>query len=1014
MAAVRSAGRGGTARAKRLVGRDQTCAALRAVLADARAGASRLVLLTGEAGIGKSAVLAWLAEQATPAFRVARAACWEGGGAPPYWLWTQVLRTLAVPADRLADAAWLLEGARPADPDGLVEAADARFRLQEAVARVLGEASREQPVLVVLDDLHWADEPSLAMLGFVARTLAGYPMLLVGAYRDTEEPVALLPSLTTRAQELPLLGLSLAETVAMVDAMPGQTPPEEVVARLWERGGGNPFFVAELTRLVQAQGSVQLPGHLPAGVRETVRRRLARLSTECVRLLDWAAVAGRDIDVRLLVEAGAAADEPAALELLAQAHRAGVVSWDDPPRFTHDLQRDAILAGLPAATAAATHRSIAHALRARSPVGDAARVAAHLLRAGPEARDDAVEFSLRAAREATARLGHDDACTHYQRALALVSTADSKRSELLLEYAAAQLRTGSSDAARDSYREAAALGSRTGNAVTLARAALGLQSLGQRSGAQNTQALELLTAADEALANTGDASLALRAHVLAAIARVLRHGSRTGEEVIEFARRAVQLAETDGDAHARATAHLALHDAIWVPGSGARRLAVVEDLLVAARASGDAALVAESHLLRAAALIELGEPAGREELRTYIALAGQLGTARGRWGSLTRQATEAQIAGRAEESARLAEQAHQLGRALGEPDADGCLFTLRYSLVALGVAEPDLPLGGDDPLWPIFPLLRAWAPAARGEVSAAREALGDFSVLDITEWTGLEALAVAAVVFAAAGSPQQRRWAYDRLLSYAGTHVIVGGCASYHAAVDYHLGTLAAALGDRRAAVEHFGAALALHDKLGAAGWSRLTRQALDALGGQVAGTNEFRLTDGHWALSFAGVRAELPDAKGLRDLRTIIAARGSPVHVLTLLDPGAAPALGGGADPVLDDRARAEYRARLTRIDRDLAEAEDLGHTERAGRLRDERATLARELAAATGLGGRRRRLGDQDERARKTVSARVRDALAKIETCHPALAAHLRAAVRMGTTCVYTPTERTEWRLS
>jgi hypothetical protein len=134
---------------------------------------------------------------------------------------------------------------------------------------------------------------------------------------------------------------------------------------------------------------------------------------------------------------------------------------------------------------------------------------------------------------------------------------------------------------------------------------------------------------------------------------------------------------------------------------------------------------------------------------------------------------------------------------------------------------------------------------------------------------------------------------------------------------------------------------------------------------------------------------------------------------VLTLLDPETAPALRVGADAVLDDRALAEYRARLQAIDRQLVEADDLGHSQRAGQLRDERDALARELAAATGLGGRRRRLGDPGERARKTVSARVRDTLNKIEAVHPRLAIHLRAAVRMGTTCTYTPSEPTDWRL-
>src|SRR6185437_3929979 len=159
---------------------------------------------------------------------------------------------------------------------------------------------------------------------------------------------------------------------------------------------------------------------------------------------------------------------------------------------------------------------------------------------------------------------------------------------------------------------------------------------------------------------------------------------------------------------------------------------VIVEMLDAAQASGDDDLVAQARLLRAAALLELGDPAGRDELLSYVTLVGNLGHARGRWAALTRQATFAQLAGRAEESARLGEQALELGLAIGEPDAAGCFFTSRLSLVALGVREPATGMDASDPLWPMFPVLRAWPYAARGEAAAAAAALGDFSVLDIT------------------------------------------------------------------------------------------------------------------------------------------------------------------------------------------------------------------------------------------------------------------------------------------
>ena len=652
-------------------------------------------------------------------------------------------------------------------------------------------------------------------------------------------------------------------------------------------------------------------------------------------------------------------------------------------------------------------------MQARS--GPAARVAAHLLAAGPQARRGALEYSLLAAGEATARLGHEDACAHYLRALQIVSgrggTA-AERVEILLELAASHARTGHPDLAAQRFRQAADASRTAGNAAGLARAALGIQTLGYRSGAQNAELLDLLREASRRLEAAGG-PVATQSRVLAALARTLRHGTdQPGAEIIRIADEAVRLAAAAQDASALATAKLAVHDAMWVPGSAARRLPVIAEILDAAQASGDDDLAAEARLLRAAALLELGDPAGRDELLTYVTLAGQLGHARGRWGALTRQATFAQLAGRAEEAARLGEQALELGLAIGEPDAVGCFCTARAALTVFGVSAPPMELDAADPLWPMLPVFKAWPFAARGEAAAAAAVLGDFSVLDITMWTGLEALAGAAVVFAAAGSDAQRTWVYERLRPYAGTHVVVGGCASYHAAVDHHLGALAASLGDTAGAGAHFRAALAMHERLGAAGWARLSEQALARLQvspGQAA--SEFRLENGVRLLCFEGKQVQLPDSKGLADIATLIGARGADVHVLTLVGHHLARM---GADPVLDRQAKKSYQDRLASLAGDIEDAEAAGRAGRAEVLRTERDALIRELAAAAGLGHRDRKLGDEAERARKTVSARVRDALSKIGQVHPELAAHLRRCLRLGTRCSYSPPADVTWTVN
>jgi hypothetical protein len=1007
-------------RAARLIGRDSVLAAASSVLDDARHGAGQFLMISGEAGIGKTAMLAALVSQAGSAPLVLRGLCWEGDGAPPYWPWSQVLQASGLPAADLGEAGWLLQPASgPAEPMSAAAAGDAQFRLFEAVARCLGRLAAGRPVLVVLDDLHWADEPSLRLLGFLARALAVEPVALLGAYRDTEASPG-LHKIAGQAQQLALAGLAPDDVGALARELAGTALPPQVTAQLWERSGGNPFFVRELIRLLLAQGSWHQPAQIPASVAETLRRRLARLSTECVRLLEWAAIAGRDIDVGLLTRGAAADDEPTALSLLDEARRAGVIAGTSPPRFTHDLYRETVIEGLSTTTRTAINLSVGQALQAR--LGPAARVAAHLLAAGPQARQDALEYSLLAAREATARLGHEDACSYYLRALAIISERGTSgagagtgdRIEILLELAASHERTGRSDLAAQRFGQAADASRAAGDAVGLARAALGIQTLGYRSGARNADLLDLLREASWRLEEAGG-PLALWSRVLAEQARTLRHGSDRlpGAEVTRVAQRAAQLAAAANDPSALATAKLAVHDAMWVPGTAAARLPVIAEMLDAAQASGDDDLVAQARLLRAAALLELGDPAGRDELLSYITLAANLGHARGRWSALTRQATFAQLAGRAEESARFGEQALELGLAIGEPDAAGCFFTSRSALAAFGVNEPSIEMDPADPLWPMFPVFRAWPFAARGETAAAAAALGDFSVLDITMWTGLEALAAAAVVFAVAGSDAQRSWVYERLRPYAGTHVVVGGCASYHAAVDHHLGALAASVGDTAAAEAHFCAALAMHERLGAAGWARLSEQALAGLLAAPASraANEVRLVNGVRLLCYEGKQVQLPDSKGLGDIATLIEAHGAGVHVLTLVGHRLARM---GADPVLDEKAKAAYKARLAGLTGEIDDAEDAGSPGRAEALRSERDALVRELAAATGLGRRDRKLGDEAERARKTVSARVRDALAKIGQAHPELADHLRSSLRMGTLCSYSPAEPVTWTLS
>jgi non-ribosomal peptide synthetase component F len=183
------------------------------------------------------------------------------------------------------------------------------------------------------------------------------------------------------------------------------------------------------------------------------------------------------------------------------------------------------------------------------------------------------------------------------------------------------------------------------------------------------------------------------------------------------------------------------------------------------------------------------------------------------------------------------------------------------------------------------------------------------------------------------------------------------------------------------------------------------------------ASAPEFRREGGVWRLGYDGTVVHLPDAKGLRDLHLLLSQPGADVSAVLLLDPAAGPELVAarqmGGDPILDDEAKARYRRHLAELDDAIDRAAARGDDRRAATLEAERTALLDELRAAAGLAGRSRRLGDEAERARKAVTARIRDTLRRLEERHPALAAHLRSTVSTGSTCRYSPSVPVAWRL-
>jgi hypothetical protein len=783
----------------------------------------------------------------------------------------------------------------------------------------------------------------------------------------------------------------------------GAAPAPALVANVRRRTGGNPFFVQQVSRLLAQSGSpdrLQTASEtgIPFGVREAVERRLARLRPPCAEVVTAAAVVGPEFGPALLSRvtgrpAGAVRD------LLDEAVRAQVLAAPagplQPYRFAHDLFRESIDERLGTEARARLHRQIGEALEAeRDAVGGVslAQLANHFARAGAGAEDAAVRYATLAAAEATQRLAHAEAAQHLARALeALDGSAQPqgpRRVELLLELAAAHRRAGDLAASRRACRRAAELASRAGDAQALARSALSLHAIGSRSWP--SLAGELLLALEEASVALGEQDTPLRARVLASLARELAWNGTDVARAARLADAAVTTALRTGDRATLAACLLAQHNAIWEPGNAADRLALAVQITELAEEIGDLELAAEARLLRVADLLELADPAFQGELAEFLRLAAALRQPRWRYAALSRLAMQALLAGRFDEVEPLVQLAAALAREIDEPDAADVELSQLWELRGDQGRRAELL----ERLRDLFPddspprrYFEAMALLEQGDRKGAEHAAGPLlDLMDITalpaDRSWIPAATFAAELAAALGMRPACEVLYQALAPYAAGAVMVGAAITFRGAVAYYLGLLATVLDRPEEAGGHFQHASDVHQRLGAKAWRLPTRQQLAGLlpgppmaqeppGGEAPTTGGTFQRDGAlWTLAYAGREVRMRDAKGLRDLATLLRAPGRPVHAADLLagradEEAAAADLRLGADEVLDDRARREIRERLLELEDETEEANRWHDAERAARATLERDALLREVAAAAGLGGRARRLGDQSERA-------------------------------------------------
>jgi DNA-binding SARP family transcriptional activator len=620
------------------VERGPLLARLREAAAAAAAGESGLLLVVGEGGIGKTRLIAELAAELTE-FDVLYGRCDEEE-IFPYGPWVEMLQSrlegleetevAALAGTEAPDLARLLPEIRERLPqlEDATAAGDpetGRRQLFVAVQRLLSRLAADRPLLIVVDDLHWADRSSLLLGRHLARQQQLGPVLLVGTYRDTElernHPLPELIADVERYRPVPrvrLGGMDEREVAALIGSLHKSEVRDDAVRAIRAETEGNPFFVKQLVRhLEEAEGGIELTPDgraVPEGVRDVIASRVARLPERGDEVLQVASLIGREFDYELL-ERVVDLPEEQLLDVLDAAVRGGLLAEvpNSPGRhsFAHALLRSTIESELSATRAARLHRRIGEAIeqlhRDRlDPWLD--ELARHFAEAVPQEVDRAVDYAVRAAAQARDRLAYDEAARLLARAVGLrrsddpVDHAELARLEIAL--ATAEADAGRWEAARASFARAADVARAAEAGASFARAALGHSGgTWEQYGREDPESVALL---EEALERLPDGDSSLRPQLLARLAVLLYYDQDAPEERLRSAAgSAVDIARRLEDPDALVAALTASLYAHWRHGLAPQRLDLADELIALTETRPSLAEAADAHLWRSAALIEL-------------------------------------------------------------------------------------------------------------------------------------------------------------------------------------------------------------------------------------------------------------------------------------------------------------------------------------------------------------------------------------------------------------------------
>src|SRR5215216_6001505 len=620
------------------VGRERELERLRQAVDAALAGRGSLQLLVGEPGIGKTRAAEELATFArVSGARVYWGRCREDEGAPAYWPWVQAIRSYARDAHPVA-LAWQLGGGAAEVAQLIPEVAEkldiepakgsdseeARFRLFDSITSLLLAAARDRPLVIVLDDLHWADEPSLLLLRFAARELGSSGLLILGTYRDVElgrhHPLARVLTEISGLEgsaRLPLKGLSVGAVERYIEMTAGAPAPAGLARAVHEQTDGNPFFVGEVVRLLASEGKLTAGGsaaelQIPQGVREVVGRRLDRLSEETNEGLRIAAVIGRDFEEDLVWRVGQ--HEPESLMKSAQeaiAERLVSDLGDGRYSFAHALVRDTLYEELSPPKRSALHERAGLAIEeicggnVDERLGELAH---HFLEAAP--RGDlakGIDYAQRAGEQDMEQLAYEDAVDVYGRALEVLELMDqpdeSLRCQLLLALGGAEAKSARVADAREAFEKAADSARRLGNTDSLVGAAIGIAMMSDAGRLDE----KLLTLLDETLEKIGPERTARRAALLSAKSAEMYWVDNDISESKRLVGEAIEIAREAGAPQALAAA---LQRKIFIPSgpdAPRERLQLADEMLEIGREHGNREAVLRAHSYRLWQYLELGD-----------------------------------------------------------------------------------------------------------------------------------------------------------------------------------------------------------------------------------------------------------------------------------------------------------------------------------------------------------------------------------------------------------------------